>query len=75
MMYVLLGFAAFFNFAVILHKLHKDRYLDAIFDVTALILLNMIFLGSFGGAVTATIASSLMSLYLYFAPLKFLKID
>jgi len=67
-----LGLVAFFNFAVIIAKLNRARYADAGVDVLSLFFLNAMFAGSFGGAVVATVASAVMSLYLFFTPLTFL---
>jgi len=71
--FMFIGVVAFFNFAVIIAKLNHARYADAVLDVVSLMLLNAMFAGSFGGAVIATVASAVMSLYLFFTPLKFLE--
>jgi len=70
--FAFLGIIAFFNFAVIIAKLNKGRLADATIDVASLFFLNSMFAGSFGGAVVATVASAVMSLYLFFTPLTFL---
>lgn len=70
--FAFLGIIAFFNFAVIIAKLNRGRYSDATLDVASLFFLNAMFAGSFGGAVVATVASAVMSLYLFFTPLKFI---
>ena len=70
--FAFLGVIAFFNFAVIIAKLNRSRYADATIDVASLFFLNTMFAGSFGGAVVATVASAVMSIYLFFTPLTFL---
>ena len=59
-----MGIAAAFNFLVIKWKVEHGRFMDAVYDVGALIGLMTIFGGSFGGSVVATIASALVSIYL-----------
>ena len=58
------------NIIVIMLKIKHDRIADAILDGTILILLAWIFGGSFAGLVTATVASSVISLYLLVIPPK-----
>jgi hypothetical protein len=70
MEFVIIAIAVFFNFAVIKYKIEKKRYADVTLDVTVLTILSFLFAGSFGGLVVATIASALMSIYLYFWPPK-----
>jgi len=73
--FAFLGVIAFFNFAVIIAKLNRSRYADATIDVASLFFLNAMFAGSFGGAVVATVASAVMSIYLFFTPLTFLNFE
>jgi hypothetical protein len=61
---LLIGVAASFNFLIIFWKVEKHRYMDAGLDAGILIMLNMIFSHSSGGAVIATIASAVASLFL-----------
>ena len=59
------------NIIVIMLKVKYNRITDAALDGTILVLLAWIFGGSFGGLVTATVASSVISLYLFIVPPKF----
>ena len=59
------------NIIVIMLKVKYNRISDAALDGTILVLLAWIFGGSFGGLVTATVASSVISLYLFIVPPKF----
>ena len=68
--FALIGFAVAFNCLVIKHKLEKQRWADGLLDAALLILLSVLFMGSFGGLVVATIASALISVYLYVFPPK-----
>lgn len=67
---LIIGVAVFFNFAVIKFKVERLRYADAVLDVTLLAIVSFLFGGSFGGLVVATVASALISLYLFFSPPK-----
>ena len=68
----LIGIAAAFNLLVILKKLEAKRYQDASFDAAFLFLLSVMFGGTLGGMIVATIASAFTSMYLYINPPSFL---
>lgn len=70
--FTIIGIAAFFNVAVIIHKLNKQRYINGIIDAALLIAVMILFSGSYGALVIGTIASAFISIYLNFVPLKFL---
>jgi len=72
MEHFIIGFAVFFNGAVILMKLNLARYFDAAFDTAFLVALSYVFGGSFDGLVASTVASALMSIFLFFYRPKFL---
>lgn len=71
MEYLLIGIATAFNIIVILIKLERGRYADGIFDATFLILLAGVMGGSLGGLIIGTIASAVISIYLFINPPKF----
>ena len=74
MNYILIGFggvATFINFAIIKWKIQKGRYLDVFLDVTVLIAVSYMFIGTMSGLVIGMIASAMMSMYLLVSPPKF----
>lgn len=70
---IFIGFAVFFNIAIILQKLSKQRYIDSLLDMTILAGIIYVFKGSFDALVVGTIASFIMSFYLYFFSNKFIE--
>ena len=70
MFLLIIGIATAFNFMVIKYKVEKERYLDAILDLFTLSILSFIFMGTYDGLVVSTIASAIISVYLYFVPPK-----
>lgn len=70
MEFVLIGITVFFNIAFIKWKFDKERYSDAFLDITLLVLVMILFSGSYGALVVGTIASALVSIYLYFSTSK-----
>ena len=73
MEYAIIGIAVAFNFLVIKVKLERKRWGDAILDISLLTIISFLFAGSFGGLVVATIASAIISIYLFFFPPKLTK--
>lgn len=71
MEYLIIGIAVFFNIAIIKWKFDKGRTTDASVDATLLVLVTVVFSGSYGALVVGTIASALISLYLLISPPKF----
>jgi hypothetical protein len=69
---LLIGLATAFNFLILKTKIEKSRYQDAIFDAIVLLLLSIMFGGTLGGMVIATIGSAIVSLSLLISPPKFL---
>lgn len=63
---LIIGFTVFFNIAIILQKISSKRYFDASLDMALLAGIIYIFQGSFDALVVGTIASFLVSLYLFF---------
>ena len=70
MEYILIGITVFFNIAIIMWKFEKHRYADASLDATLLVLVALLFSGSYGALVVGTVASALVSLYLLISPPK-----
>jgi len=66
----IIGVVVAFNFLVIYAKVSAKRYLDAILDVTLLATISVLFGGSYAGLVVATVASAIISIYLFFKPPK-----
>jgi len=69
---IIMGLAAAFNILVIFKKIELKRYQDATFDSAFLVLLTLVFGGSLGGMMVATVASAVISLYFLFNEPKFL---
>ena len=70
MEFIFVGFAVFFNIAFVKWKFDRARYADAILDLILLVLVAILFSGSYGALVVGTVASALVSLYLFFSPPK-----
>ena len=75
MEFVIIGIAVAFNCLVIKYKFEKQRWADGTLDLFLLVALSFLFMGSFGGLVVSTIASALISVYLYFYPPKLPQLD
>ena len=69
--FILVGFAVFFNIAFVIWKFERARYADALLDVSLLVLVAILFSGSYAALVAGTVASALVSLYLFFSPPRF----
>lgn len=67
---LIVGISVAINIMVIKVKIEKKRYLDAALDGTILGILTVVFGGSFNGLITATVASSVVSMWLWFVPPK-----
>lgn len=66
----IIGVVVAFNFLVIYVKFTKNRISDAILDVSLLTIVSILFGGSYAGLVVATVASAIISIYLFFSPPK-----
>lgn len=64
----IIGVVVAFNFLVIYAKFSKNRYLDGGLDLVLLTTISILFGGSYAGLVVATIASAIISFYLFFSP-------
>ena len=74
-MVIALGFAVLFQFIILRVKWNRGDYADVVVDIIMLGLLNGIFGGSILGVISATAGSTLISLYLIWKPLQFLRTD
>lgn len=68
MEFLIIGIATAFNILIIKIKVEKRRYEDALFDGAILIALSMVFGGTYGGMVVATITSAIISVYFMASP-------
>lgn len=71
MNFILIAIAVALNIIIILRKFKAKRYEDGIFDSILLTLVTVIFMGSYAGLVVGTIASLLVSIYLWASPPQF----
>lgn len=71
MEFLIIGVAVFFNIAFLKWKFDRERYGDATLDLILLVLVALLFSGSYGALVVGTIASALVSLFLFFSPPRF----
>ena len=70
MEFALIGFAVFFNIAFIKWKFDRRRYLDACLDTFLMIVVMILFSGSYSALVVGTLASALVSIFLFVSPPK-----
>ena len=70
MEFLIIGIALFFNIAFLKWKIERKRYADATLDFTCLVIVAMLFSGSYGALVIGTVASALVSIYLLISPPK-----
>jgi hypothetical protein len=70
MEFFIIGLAVAFNFLIIKVKFERKRYADGTLDLFLLAVISFLFAGSFGGLVVATVASALISIFLFFFPPK-----
>jgi len=68
MEFLIIGIALFFNIAFLKWKIERKRYADATLDFTCLVIVAILFSGSYGALVVGTIGSAMLSIYLYFSP-------
>ena len=70
MEFAFIGVAVAFNFLVIKAKFEKARFADAFLDFFALAIIAFFFSSSYGALVVGTVASAIISIYLYIFPPK-----
>lgn len=66
----IMGIAVAANIIVIKWKFENDRTEDAALDLGLLILIGIVFQKTISGLMIGTIASALISIYLFFSPPK-----
>ena len=71
---VLLGLSVAFNIIIVIRKYRLKRYLDATLDLGLLVLIGMVFSGSFYALAVGTVGSMIISIYLYFRPVTLLEL-
>ena len=64
MEFILFGVMTAFNFGIILSKLQKKQYLNATIDAMIMVVICVLFSGSFAALATGMTASAIFSLYL-----------
>ena len=67
---LLIGIATAFNFIVVIYKLRRSRTTDAIVDVSLTALMGFMFAGTMAGMAIAMVSSFILSLYLWFNPIR-----
>jgi hypothetical protein len=72
MEFVLIGLITAANLIFVKKKFELKRYEDGAFDLFLLIVITVIFGGSFGGLVVGMVASLAISMYLFASPPKFI---
>ena len=70
---LIIGIVTAINLIVIKMKFEQKRWEDASLDLGLLIVVALVFGGSYAGLVVGTIASMIISLYLYASPPTFTK--
>lgn len=73
MEFIIIGVVTAFNLLVIVKKVNKKRYEDAILDTSLFVVVVLLFSGSYAGMVVSMIASLIVSIYLYRNPPTFFK--
>jgi len=73
MLLLILAIATAINIIFIFSKIKKKRFEDAMFDGAILITLSFLFGQTLGGLSIATVASCIISIYLYIYPPDFIK--
>lgn len=73
MEYLIIGMCVFLNIAFIKWKFDQTRYSDATLDVILLVGVMYLFSGSYGALVIGTVASAMVSIFLFFSPPKVLQ--
>jgi hypothetical protein len=72
MEFVIIGIVTALNILFIKKKFDKKRYEDGVFDLALLIIITIIFSGSYGALVVGMVASLIISISFYANPPKFI---
>jgi hypothetical protein len=68
MEFIIIGLVSAFNLLVIKFKFDRKRYEDAILDLTLMIVLAVLFQGTYAGMVVAMVGSLVISIFLFLSP-------
>lgn len=68
MEFLIIGIVVAANIVFIFIKFDKGRHSEAVIDLSLLVLVTVVFSGSYGALVVGTIASLLVSIYLFAKP-------
>lgn len=72
MEFIIIGLVTAVNLIFVKKKLELKRYEDAALDLFLLVIITIVFGGSFGGLVVGMVASLAISIYLFINPPKFI---
>lgn len=72
MEFLVIGVVTALNLIFIKKKFELKRYEDGFFDLFLLVVITMVFSGSYGALVVGMVASMIISIYLYANPPKFI---
>ncbi len=75
MEFLLLGIVVAVNFIIIKLKLDRKRWEDAVFDIGLLVVIMLMFSGSYAGLIVGSVASLFISIYFFASPPKFFSGD
>jgi len=65
---LIIGLAVSLNLIIILIKFNRRRFLDGVLDASLLVIVAIVFGGSFNALVVGTVASTVVSVYLWCSP-------
>lgn len=68
MEFLVIGLAVAFNCIIIKEKFQRGRVEDGTFDLILLVVITLVFSGTYGALVVGTIASAFISLYFMASP-------
>ena len=68
MEFIVIGLAVAFNCIIIKEKFQRGRTEDGTFDLILLIVITLVFSGTYGSLVVGTIASAFISVYFMASP-------
>jgi hypothetical protein len=71
MEFLIIGIVTALNLIFVKKKFELKRYEDGIFDLFLLVVVTIIFGGSYGGLVVGMVSSLIISIYLFASPPKF----
>lgn len=71
MEFIILGIALAFNLLVIKEKFQRGRTEDGTMDLFLLVIISFFFSGSYGALAIGSIASAIISVWLFINPPKF----